>query len=160
MENMVNDRSYLLVIRLFCVIAPATIISGAFLFYLKTSFTPEGVFEYYSKKTLFGYTEIVWFHIFSIPLFAMVTLHFIHLFVDPHKRGKILFLAKVLFISVLINIITPYAIIYFGKPFAFVKIAAFLVMEAALIATLLELKLHFCTPLRKKSTSRCSKPRH
>lgn len=109
------------------------VISAALLFEHKIGFSTQAILDYYlgneeqfiSAKSAGGILKIILPHIFVFGLFVMVILHFL-VFTNHRNTTQIKNLIYLTFLVALIEIISPYVIIFGADIFAYIKLFSFI----------------------------------
>lgn len=120
----------------FALFGMLLLLSGLWLFGVKIGLSPEAIKTYYlgsealfaQPKSIHGLMEIAVPHLGATGLFIMVSAHFL-IFVPKERRAHALSLSIVLFITALINIFTPFAIIAGYHSLVWIKITSFIVLQ-------------------------------
>ena len=129
-------NTYKLSIVYFIFFSALLLSSALMLFLTKIGFGIEAITNYYlgnepsfiQAKTLAGLLKVVYPHIFSIGLLAMVLLHFIY-FTSFKKNHKFKYLILVSYLAIFLEIFSGFFIILGATIFAFVKLVSFILMS-------------------------------
>ncbi|MEA3521679.1 MAG: hypothetical protein U9R50_01755 [Campylobacterota bacterium] len=133
--------NYRLAISYFALFTLLLILSGLWIFILKSGLTFQGIEEYYAPKSYKGILEIAQPHLLAIGIFIMVNSHFF-LFSKKEKKKAIL-LSNSLYISALILILSPLLINEESYFFVFIKLLSTLMF--ILLVLHVSIKLSFLT---------------
>ncbi len=135
-------NSYRYAVLYFLLFSLLLVLSGFLLFDSKIGFSVQGVLDYYlgneemftQEKTALGILKIVLPHIFAFGLFSMVLLHFL-IFTSHRNSPKAKALIYLIFITALLEIITPFFIINGYHFFAYLKLFSFFLFESLILYT-------------------------
>ncbi len=113
------------------------LLTGIWLFVEKYGLSVEGITEYIlgneekfiKPKSLLGLLEVAVPHMFVIPLFTFVVLHFLYYL--PVSR-KTIFLALIVFLSGVLETVSGLLIYKYGNVFSYVKLFSFLIFEVGI----------------------------
>ena len=129
-------QTYKLAIGYFLIFSLLLMTSGALLFEHKIGFGVETVSAYYlgdedkfiSAKTVGGILKTTLPHIFAFGLFLMVVLHFL-VFTKERRKKTTKILIYLIFLSALIEIFSPFGVLFGLEFFAYLKISSFVALE-------------------------------
>jgi hypothetical protein len=115
--------------------------SACALFVLKLGASPDHVRAFYrgdaarfaSPRTLEGLLEVAVPHLLAIPLVIFTAAHLVA-FTALVRRGPLTQLRRASFVAALVSIAAGMAVRFVSPGFAAVKVAAFVALEAALVA--------------------------
>ncbi len=133
-------KSYKYTIVYFISFSFLLLLSATLLFEEKIGFNLKNVLEYYAgnesrfivQKSALGLLKIILPHIFAFGLFTMVILHFL-IFTRYKNTQKIIFLIYLVFITAILEMLSPFFIINGFEFFAYIKLASFFLFEALII---------------------------
>lgn len=133
-------QSYKYAILYFLVFSLLLVLSGALLFEEKIGFSIAGVLNYYlgneetfiQQKSTLAIFKTILPHIFAFGLFCMVILHFL-IFTKNRYTKKAKLLIFVIFISSLLEIVSPFFIVNGFEFFAYIKLVSFFLFEGLII---------------------------
>lgn len=128
-------------------------VSGAVLFAGKLGLRPERLAAYYrgaegslqAPRTLAGLLEVAVPHLLAVPLVLFVTLHLVG-FTGLVRRRPLALLAGLGFASALTGVLAAFGIRWIWTGLAWLKVGAFVGLEAALLFWLLLLLWLFLPP--------------
>jgi len=128
-------NTYKLSIVYFIFFSALLLSSALMLFLTKIGFSLEAISNYYlgnesafiQAKTLAGLLKVIYPHIFSIGLLAMVLLHFIY-FTSFKKTYKFKYLILVSYLAIFLEIFSGFFLILGATIFTFVKLVSFILM--------------------------------
>ena len=131
-----THQTYKLSIVYILIFSLLLMASGALLFEHKIGFSVESIIAYYlgdeekfiPLKSASGVLKLALPHIFVFGLFLMVILHFL-VFTKQRKKKATRTLIYLIFTSALLEIFSPFVILFGLEFFAYVKIASFLALE-------------------------------
>ncbi len=131
---MIDTYRYAIVY--FTLFGVLLLLSGLWLFGMKAGLSIEIITDYYlgndalftQPKSNEGLLEIAVPHLGATGLFIMVSAHFI-LFTPQRERRIMVWLIVLWFLSALVNIFAPFAIIAGVNVFVGIKLMAFIVFE-------------------------------
>ncbi len=133
-------KSYKYTIIYFIGFSFLLLISATLLFEEKIGFSVKEVLDYYAgnesrfmmQKSALGLLKIILPHIFAFGLFTMVILHFL-IFTQYKNTQKIIFLIYLVFITAILEMLSPFFTINGFEFFAYIKLASFFLFEALIV---------------------------
>jgi len=128
-------NSYKLAIVYFIIFSGLLLVSAFMIFEHKIGFDAKSISLYYlgdeakfiQAKTISGLLKVVYPHIFSIGLFAMVLLHFIY-FTSFKKHKFFNYFIVGSYTIILLEIFSPFALLLSITIFASIKLISFVMM--------------------------------
>ncbi len=129
---MISPRLFAILISMALLLISLQLLSGIWLFIEKFGLIPSQVFLYFAgdeanfimPKSLEGLLETAVPHFLAISTTIFVYAHFL-LFTDVISAHKKYMLISALFISAIIDIVSPFGMIYGYEIFAWLKVLAF-----------------------------------
>ena len=111
----------------------------------KLGFSVQGIERYYlgdpelfmNPRSFIGLLEVTHFHLFAMGLFFVVFSHL--LLFSPFRETTKAILTWLLGLSLLLDIISPWLILYVAAPFAWLKLASFWTLQGVSLILLLGL---------------------
>ena len=128
-------NTYKLSIIYFIFFSILLLASALMIFVTKIGFSLDAIYIYYlgdeanfiQAKTIAGLLKVVYPHIFSIALFSMVLLHFIY-FTSFKKNRSFKYLILLTYISVILEISSPFGLLLGVSFFAAIKLISFIMI--------------------------------
>ena len=117
------------------------LLTGIWLFVEKYGLSVESITEYIlgneekfiKPKSLLGLLEVIVPHMFVIPLFTFVVLHFLYYL--PVSR-KTIFLAFIVFLSGVLETMSGLLIYKYSNVFSYVKLLSFVIFETVIFLSI------------------------
>ena len=117
------------------------LLTGIWLFVEKYGLSVESITEYIlgneekfiKPKSLLGLLEVIVPHMFVIPLFTFVVLHFLYYL--PVRRETI-FLAFIVFLSGVLETMSGLLIYKYSNVFSYVKLLSFVIFETGIFLSI------------------------
>lgn len=147
----------------FCAFLAIQAVSAAVLFALKLGASPARVQEFYlgseatfaAPKSLHGMLETAVPHLLAVPLVLFIAAHVVA-FTGLLRRRVFGVLCAVSFSAALIGLLAGFGVRFLWPALSFVKVGAFLALEATLLAWIGLLALTFARPRRKNAMERAN----
>ncbi len=128
-------NSYKVSIIYFVFFSILLLVSAFMIFATKIGFSPADISSYYlgneekfmQAKSFSGLLKVIYPHIFAMALFTMVLLHFVYF--TNYKKSKIFqYLIISTYLTILLEIFSPFAILQGATLFAIIKLISMLCM--------------------------------
>ena len=130
-------KAYKYALLYFLLFSLLLLLSGGLLFEQKIGFSALDVLNYYEgnetlyiqKKSFLGILKIILPHLFAFGLFSMVALHFL-IFT---KKKNLQILVYMVYLTALLEMLTPFFIINGFELFAYLKLLSFFLFQGLII---------------------------